>query len=63
MGEIRQAIVTEDKAIICPYCYKKNGQLSGNETIKNFKMRCRGSNGRTKHYFMLDVDTEVKLND
>lgn len=60
MEELKQAIITEDKKIICPYCHKLNGQLTGNEIIRNFKMRCRGSNGRTEHFFKLNVEMEDK---
>lgn len=61
--EERQAIITEDKKIRCPYCNKINGELTGNEEIHNFKVRCRGSNGRLEHFFMLNVEREVKEND
>ncbi len=64
MEEIRNAIITEDKAVICPYCYKKNGQLTGIETIINFKMRCRASNAKLQHYFLLNYsEVEEKIND
>lgn len=62
MGEIRQAII-KDNAILCPYCRKINGRLTGKEEIKNFKMRCRGSNGKLEHFFMLNTETEEKQND
>lgn len=62
--EEKQAIITEDKKILCPYCKKVNGELTGFETIRNFKVRCRGSNGRLSHYFMLNAESgEVKIND
>lgn len=60
MMEIRQAIITADKRLLCPYCGKLNGRLTGNETIRNFKMRCRGSNGRMEHFFMLNVEMEER---
>lgn len=58
--QIRQAIITEDKKILCPYCRKINGQLTGQETIRNYKVRCRGSGGRLEHFFMLNVEKEEK---
>lgn len=58
--QIRQAIITEDKKILCPYCHKINGQLTGQETIRNYKVRCRGSSGRLEHFFMLNVEKEEK---
>lgn len=61
--EYRQAIIAEDKAIVCPYCLKKNGELTGNEEIHNFKIRCRGSNGRSEHFFVLNAEREAKEND
>ncbi len=54
MEEIKKAVISKDKKIRCPYCGKLNGQLTGNEVIRNFKMRCRGSNGRMEHFFVLD---------
>lgn len=63
MDEAKQAIITEDKKILCPYCHKINGELIGNETVKNLRLRCRGSNGRLQHYFLLNVEREVKVND
>lgn len=57
--EERQAIITEDKKIKCPYCNKTNGVITGNETIRNYKVRCRGSRRGGEHYFMLNVEREV----
>lgn len=59
METYRQAII-KDGVIICPLCYKKNGELTGNEEIHNFKIRCRGSSGRLEHFFVLNVEREVK---
>ncbi|MCM1325241.1 MAG: hypothetical protein NC094_01325 [Bacteroidales bacterium] len=56
--EERQAIITEDKKIYCPLCKKLNGILTGQETIRNYKIRCRGSNGRMEHFFMLNAEPE-----
>lgn len=61
--EEKQAIITEDKKILCPYCHKINGELTGNETVRNLRLRCRGSNGRLEHFFMLNVEREEKIND
>lgn len=61
--EERQAIITEDKKILCPYCHKINGELTGNETVRNLRLRCRGSNGRMEHFFMLNVERGVTVND
>lgn len=58
MEEIRQAIIAKDNKILCPYCHKINGELTGKETIRNFKVRCRGSSGRLEHFFMLNVEME-----
>lgn len=63
MEKIKQAIITEDKKILCPYCHKINGELTGNEMVRNLRLRCRGSNGRLQHYFLLNVEREVKIND
>lgn len=58
--QLRQAIITEDGKILCPYCHKINGELTGRETIRNYKVRCRGSSGRCEHHFMLNVEMEEK---
>lgn len=57
MEEIKEAII-KDKAVVCPICGKLNARLTGFETIRNFKVRCRGSNGRLEHFFMLNVEKE-----
>lgn len=44
MGEVREAIIRDGK-ILCPYCHKVNGELTGKEEIHNFRIRCRGSGG------------------
>lgn len=64
MGEVREAIIKDGK-ILCPYCFKLNGELTGKEEIHNFRIRCRGSGGRMEHFFMLNVnrEREVKSDD
>lgn len=64
MGEVREAIIRDGK-IFCPSCGKLNGELTGKEEVHNFRIRCRGSNGRIEHFFMLNVnrEREVKAND
>ncbi|MCM1026390.1 MAG: hypothetical protein NC432_08125 [Roseburia sp.] len=58
MEEIKQAIITEGGKIRCPYCHKINGELTGQETICNFKIRCRGSSSRLEHFFLLNAEPE-----
>lgn len=55
----KQAIL-QGKRILCPYCKKMNGQLTGQESVKNFRIRCRGSSGRQEHFFILNVEREVE---
>lgn len=62
MEAYKQAII-KNGAIMCPWCYKKNGELTGNEEVHNFKIRCRGSSGRMEHFFILNTEREVKIND
>lgn len=62
MKDLRQAIIKDGK-ILCPYCHKINGELTGDEEIHNFKVRCRGSSGRLEHFFVLNVEKEVTVND
>lgn len=65
MEQLKQAVITEDRKIRCPFCGKLNGELTGKEEIHNFRIRCRGSGGRMEHFFMLNVnrEREVKAND
>ncbi len=60
MGEVREAIIRDGK-ILCPYCHKVNGELTGKEEIHNFRIRCRGSRGRMEHFFMLNVNREREV--
>lgn len=62
MKDLRQAIIKDGK-ILCPYCHKINGELTGDEEIHNFKVRCRGSNGRLEHFFLLDVERKAENDD
>lgn len=63
MEEIKEAIIISDKKIKCPYCGKTMGVLTGEETIRNYKVKCRGSRRGWEHFFMLNVEREVKAND
>ncbi len=58
MGELKDAIILSDGRIKCPLCNKTNGMLTGNETVRNFKIRCRGSRRKREHFFMLNVEPE-----
>lgn len=40
--------------IRCPYCGKKHGELSGNETVIGYKILCKGNKFTGKHYFILN---------
>lgn len=61
METLKEAIITYDNKIKCPYCLKTNGIVTGEEYVKNFKMRCRGSRRGLEHFFVLNVgDEEVK---
>lgn len=60
MEETREAII-RDRKILCPYCHKVNGELTGKEEIHNFRIRCRGSGGRMEHFFMLNVNREREV--
>lgn len=62
MKDLRQAIIKDGK-ILCPYCHKINGELTGDEEIHNFKVRCRGSSGRLEHFFILNTEREVTINE
>lgn len=62
MNNLRQAIIKDGK-ILCPYCHKVNGELTGDEEIHNFKVRCRGSSGRLEHFFILNTERKVTINE
>lgn len=60
MEELKQAIITPDKKIKCPICQKTNGRITGQETIRNYKVRCRASRRGWEHFFVLNVEKEEK---
>lgn len=60
MEELKEAIITPDNKIKCPYCFKTNGMVTGRETVRNFKIRCKGSRRGREHYFMLNAEKEEK---
>ena len=60
MDELKNAVITPDKKIKCPVCGKTCGMITGLETIRNYKVRCRGSRRGWEHFFMLNVEMEKK---
>ena len=60
METYKQAIITDDKKIKCPYCFKTCGMINEGALIKNYKVRCRGSRRGKEHFFMLNVGKEEK---
>lgn len=60
MEILKEAVITPDKKIHCPICGKTNGIITGQETIRNFKVRCRGSRRNLEHFFMINVEREEK---
>ena len=56
--KIKEAIITPDNKIQCPICHKTNGIITGQETIRNFRIRCRSSRRGLEHFFMLNVEKE-----
>lgn len=57
---LKEAIITPDNKIKCPHCGKTNGMVTGNETVRNFKIRCKGSRRNHEHYFVLNTEREGK---
>lgn len=55
--ELKNAVIDEDKKIRCPVCGKTNGVLNEGASIKNYKMRCRGSRKGYEHFFMINIDS------
>lgn len=52
--------IIKDKEIRCPICNKKIGNISGNEVVKNFTMRCPRKLNGVAHEFIINIDMEVK---
>ena len=48
--------------IRCPICFRKIGELTGNEKIENFKIYCRGRGRQTHggHCFILNFPKQKK---
>lgn len=55
MGELKQAIITEDKKIKCPLCYKTNGIVNNEAYVRNYIIRCKSSRRNHEHYFILNI--------
>lgn len=55
MKKYREAIIEENK-IRCPICGATNGMITGRETIRNYKIRCKSSRRNHEHFFMLNVE-------
>ena len=55
MEQLKEAIITPDKKIKCPY-----GMITGNETVRNFKIRCKGSKRGREHYFVLNTEADAE---
>lgn len=60
---LKEAIITPDKKIKCPICGKTNGVITGQETVRNYKMRCRASRRGWEHFFTLNVEKGEKENE
>lgn len=60
MEELKEAIITPDNKIRCPICGKVQGMITGRETVRNFKIRCRSSRRNCEHFFMLNAESEEK---
>lgn len=58
---LQEAVITPDKKIKCPICGKTNGMITGKETIRNFKVRCRGSRRGWEHFFLLNIEAEENI--
>ncbi len=63
MEILKEAIITENGKIKCPYCGKTNGMITGNETIRNYKVRCRGSRRGHEHFFVLNTEVGERSDD
>lgn len=53
---MEQAIIDKDGSIRCPICGRKNGELTGNETVKNFVVQCKRKIAGKPHSFIINSD-------
>ncbi len=53
--ELKEAIVTPDGKLRCPVCGAINGELVGDEVVKNLRIRCRKSRRNKEHSFILNL--------
>lgn len=52
---MKNAIITDTKEIRCPICNRKIGELTGKETVINFKMRCPKKIKGVAHEFVINI--------
>lgn len=54
---MKNAII-ENNEIRCPICNKKIGYVTGNEEVRNFRMRCPRKLSGVSHEFIIDLSKE-----
>ena len=56
MEELKQAVISADGKIHCPYewCCKVNGVVNEGAIIENYIVRCRASRRGREHYFLVN---------
>ena len=50
----REAVVKDNK-VFCPVCGALNMTLTGEEQMRNVRIRCRKSKSNSEHYFIVNV--------
>ncbi len=58
MEGLKQAVITPNKRVCCPYCGKLAFILNDGAYVKNLKVRCRGSRHGLEHFFIVSGGNE-----
>lgn len=56
MEQLKEAVITPDRKVRCPVCGSTNGMLTGHETVRNYRIRCKSSRRNRQHFFVLNVE-------
>lgn len=54
-----QEAVVKDNKVFCPVCGALNMTLTGEEQMRNVRIRCRKSKSNSEHYFIVNVGEEI----
>lgn len=60
MEKLKEAIITPDNRVLCPICGAINGEIIGDEVVKNLRIRCRKSRRNKVHSFILNLGGKLE---